>query len=366
MRREGRTLESGCLRATRAAVTVITLSGAITAFSYGVLAAGSKRASLTEHLITAASYTAPGESNPEAMNPDRLKDLLQQLEANPEIELQFDNSTDAPLVITGASVKAVKTPPVDDPTVPPNRYMISPDVTLQNRTNRQVTGLVLRFVCAESIAAKIYSGEGELNFMPGADYRFKMKPQWETFTLDGDPNRLRVSVAAVLLQGEDIWVNIGPTGRRPQGTLGTRSEGGSSHPSSPSEVASTTPGTPDQSESRASVDSAKTVSNAACNGSNCPLGIVKMIGQSVGLTVVFEESAEARIQRAGSFYLLNLRYGELLEIMLRLNDLKYTRTGNRLTVKPDTFPKSLHRLILANGFACNDSIQKLIAPHLQL
>lgn len=349
MRREGRTLAIGArLLATRAALTVITLSSALTAFSYGGLASGGKRANLSEHLIAAASYTAPGGSNPEAMNLDRLEDSLRQLKANAEIELQFDNSTDGPLVITGASVKAVKTPPVSDPAVPRNRYLISPDVTLQNRTNKQVTGLVLCFAGAGSIAAKTYSGEGELNFMPGADYRFKMKPQWDTFTLDGDPNRLRVSVAAVLLQGEDLWVNVDQTGRAPKGTLGTRSDRGPSHPVSPSEVASTTPGTPDQSESRASVDSAKTVSNAACNGFNSPLGIVKMIGQYIGLTVVFGESAEARIQRAGNFYLFNLRYGELLEIMLRLNDLKYARTGNHLTVLPDPFPENLHRLILTN------------------
>lgn len=347
MRREGRTLALGRLLATGAAMTVITLSSALAAFSYVGLAAGVKRANLSEHLIAAASYPHTRGSNPEAMNPDRLEDLRQQLEANPEIELQFDNSTDAPLIITGASVKAVKTPPVSDPAVPRDRYLISPDVTLQNRTNKQVTGLVLRFMCAGSIAARAYAGEGELNFMPGADYRFKMKPQWDTLTLDGDPNRLRVSVAAVLLQGEDLWVNIDQTGPRPKGTLGTRSDRRPSDSSSPSEVASTTPGTTDQSESRASVDRAKTVSNAACNGFNCPLGIVKMIGQSIGLTVVFEEPAEARIQRAGSFYLFNLRYGELLEIMLRLNDLKYTRTGNHLTVKPDPLPESLHRLVLA-------------------
>jgi len=38
MRREGRTLASGSLLATRAAMTVITLSSALTAFSYDGLA----------------------------------------------------------------------------------------------------------------------------------------------------------------------------------------------------------------------------------------------------------------------------------------------------------------------------------------
>jgi hypothetical protein len=343
MRRERRTLAFGRLLATRAAMTVITLSSALTVFSYCGLAAGGKSANLSEHLIAAASYAAPEGSNPESINPD----LLRQLEANPEIKLQFDNSPDAPLVITGASLKAVKRPPLTDPSVPPNRYLISPDVELQNRTNKRVTGLVLRFVCAGS-APRTYSGEGELNVMPGGDYRFKMKPRSDTFTLDGDPNWLRVNVAAVLLEGEDLWVSVDQTGRQPKGTIGTRSDRGPSHPSSPSEVTSTTPGPPDQSESHSPAGVAKTVSDAACNGFNCPLSILKVIGQRIGLTVVFEESAEARIQSAGNYYLFSLGDGELIEIMLRLNHLKYIRAGDHLTVKPDASPESLHRLILAN------------------
>jgi hypothetical protein len=179
--------------------------------------------------------------------------------------------------------------------------------------------------------------------MSGEEYRFKMKPAWDTFALDDDPNRLRVSVAAVLLQGEDLWVNVDHAGRRPEGRLGTRSDSGYSHPPYPSEVAPSTPATADQSEPRHRV-TAKTVGAAACVGNTCPVMIIKQIGETIGLTIVFEKSAQA----SGDFYLLNLRYGDIIEIMLCLNHLKYTRTGNHLTVKPDAFPESFHRLILAN------------------
>lgn len=345
MRKEGKALALRRLLATLAAMTVITLSSALTAFCYGELTAGGKSATLrNEALMSAAFSTAPANSDRE-MSTDRKPKGLEQ---ERDIEIQYDNSPDAPLIITAASVKAVKTPPVSDPNVPGNRYLISPDVTLQNPTNKQITGLVLRFMCAAVIATKTYSGEGEVNLPPGADYRFTMKPQWDTFTLDGDPNQLTVSVAAVLLQGEDLWVNVDQSRRRPEGTLGTPSDTRYSHPSPPSEMASSMPGTADQSKPRAEVDKAKTVSDAACVGSGCPLNILKMLVERMGLNIVFKESAEARIQRTGPLFLRNLRYGDLIEIILRLNDLEYTRTGNHLTVKPDASPESLHRLILAN------------------
>jgi hypothetical protein len=339
MRKETRTLALRRLLATLALMTVITLPSALTALSYGELTASA--ALRNEPLTRAASSTAPAKADREVSTDREPEGLVQQL----DLEIQLDNSPDAPLIITAASVKAVKTPPVSDPSVPLNRYLISPDVTLQNSTNKQITGLVLRFLCAGSIAARTYSGEGSLNLSPGADYRFKMKPQWDTFTLDGDPNQLTVSVAAVLLQGEELWVNIDQTRRPPEGTLGTLSDRRYSHPSPPSEIAPSTPGTAAQTKRRAAVE---TVSDTACVGVGCPLNILKMIVDTVGLKVVFKESAEARIQRAGALYLRNLRYGDLIEIILRLNDLEYTRIGNQLTVKPDAFPERLHRLMLAN------------------
>ena len=171
-----------------------------------------------------------------------------------------------------------------------------------------------------------------------------MKPQWDVFTLDGDPNRLRVSVAAVLLEGEDLWVNVNETGVRLQGTLAVRA----SKPSSPSEAASSRLGEGIQSEPSASTDSAKNVTDAACVGSGCPVSIIKMLGEQIGLPVVFEGSVEGRLQRAGAFYLRNLRYGDLIEIMLRLNNLKYSRTGNQLNVQNQDSPASLYRLELSN------------------
>jgi hypothetical protein len=127
-----------------------------------------------------------------------------------------------------------------------------------------------------------------------------MKPAWDTFELDDDPNRLRVSVAAVLLQDKHLWVNLYHTGRQPEGGFGTRSDGRYSHPPYSSEVPPSTPATADPSEPRPRVSTAKTVRNTLCRGDKCPLIIIKQMGELMrDLTVIFEKSAEARIQRIG-------------------------------------------------------------------
>ena len=261
--------------------------------------------------------------------------------------IQFDNSTDAPLVINAASIKAVKAP-LSDPGATPNRYMVSPDVQLQSATNQRITGLVLSFTCGCSKPDKTRAGEGGLDLTQGAEYRFKMKPKGDSFTLYGDPNQLRVTVAAVILEGEDLWVNVNETGVRLQGTLAVRSDSRFSKPSSPSEAAPSGPEEAIQSEPRASVVSMKMVSDTLCDGQGCPLTLINHFGEIIGLPVVFEASAQARLQGAGAFYLRNMRRWDAMEIIIRLNNLKYSRAGNQLNVQYQDVPQSLYRLNLSN------------------
>jgi hypothetical protein len=346
-RQERKTRTSRHPVATSVAVTVITLSTALAAFSSAGLGLAGNRANVRDEPRTGATNnTAPGRSNPDATSAGQQpKELKQKLEEAADIMIQFDNSSDAPLVINAASIKAVKAPP-SDPDVPPNRYFVTPDVLLQSATDKRVTGLVLSFVCGCSIADKTWSGEGELNLTPGEQYRFKMKPQWDVFTSHGDPNRIRVSVAAVLLEGEDLWVNVDQTRRWTEGTRQVRSEGASSkHPSS-LEASSSSPGHDGKSESSASAN-AKSVTDVLCVGAGCPLGIIKPLGDIIGLPIVIEASAEARVRKGDAFYLRNLRRGDHLEILLRLSNLKYSRTGNQLNVKTDEMPESLYRLTLS-------------------
>ena len=333
------------LFATPVALTVITLSTALAAFSFGGLAVGGKRATFRdEPPLGAASNTAQG--NPDAMSAgQQSKELTQKLEEAPDIAIQFDNSSDAPLTINAASIKAVKAPLSEGR--PPNRYMVRPDVQLQNATNKRVTGLVLSFTCGCSKAAETCSGEGGLDLTPGAEYRFKMKPQSDSFALDGDPNLLRVRVAAVLLEGEDLWVNVDQTRRVTNGTRAVRSDSGSSKAAS-SFDASSRQVDDDQSEPRASVGAANVVSDALCNGDGCPLSLIKNLGAIIGLPVVFEGSAEARVKKAVAFHLRNLRRGDVLEILLRLNNLRYSRSGDQLSVRNDDLSESLYRLKLSN------------------
>jgi len=332
------------LLAAPVALTVITLSTALAAFSFGGLAVEGKRATFRdEPWMSATSDTAPG--NPNAMSAgQQSKELIEKLEEAPDIAIQFVNSSDAPLTINAASIRAVKAPLSEGR--PPNRYMVRPDVQLQNATNRRVTGLVLSFRCGCSKAAETCSGEGGLDLTPGAEYRFKMKPQSDSFALDGDPNLLRVSVAAVLLEGEDLWVNVDQTRRVAEGTRAVRSDSGSSKASS-SFDASSRQVDDEQSEPRASVG-ANVVSDALCNGEGCPLSLIKDLGAIIGLPVVFEASAEARVKKAVAFHLRNLRRGDVLEILLRLNNLRYSRSGDRLNVRNDDLSESLYRLKLSN------------------
>ena len=337
------------LLATAVAVTVVTLSTALAAFSSGGPAFQGNIANVADEprpVANSNTATGGGSDSGAIGTGQQSKELTQQLESAADIVIQFDNSSDAPLIINAASIKAVKAPL--DPGVPPNRYRVSPDVQLQSTANKRVTGLVLSFTCGCGKGDKTCSGEGGLDLAPGSEYRFKMKPQWDVFTLDGDPNRLRVSVAAVLLEGEDLWVNINETGVRLQGTLAVRSDSNLSDPSSPTKSTSSRPGGGVQSEPRASADSAKAGSDAACVGHGCAASLIKMLSEHIGLPVVFEGSVEGRLQTAGAFYLRNFRYEHLIEIILRLNNLKYSRTGDQLNVKNDDSPESLQRLNLSN------------------
>ena len=339
------------LLVTTIVVTAITLSTALAAFSSAGLASGRNNANFREELQISATTqkTAPadGSNSAATRTGQKPQDLAQQLEKAPDIVIQFDNSSDAPLVLNAASVRAVKAS-TSDPGVPPNRYWVSPDVVLQNSGTKRVTGLVLCFACGCGKADKTCTGEGGLDLTPGSEYRFKMKPLWDTFTLDGDPNRLKVSVAAVILEGEDLWVNVNETGVRVQGTRAVRSDRSSSTPPSSSEAESTGPDEAVKSEPRTSIVPAKTVSDAACVGFRCQLGLIKNLGEIIGLPVVFEASVEMRLQSAGALYLRNLRRGDLIEIIMRLNNLKYSRAGNQLNVQDQDAPETVYRLNLSN------------------
>ena len=349
MLKQGRTYGPRRLVVALVAVTVITLSTALAAFSYGGLAIGGDGlTSRDEPRTPATTSTAPSRSYPKAMRAGQVpKALMQELEKAPDTAIQFDNSSDAPLIIDAASIKAVKAP-LSNPRAPSNRHLVSPDVQLHSAADKRITGLVLSFTC-KCGADKTCTGEGGLDLTPGAEYRFIMKPQWNVFALYGDPNLLRVSVAAVLLDGEDLWVNVNETGVRLQGTLAVRSDSRFSKPSSPSEAASRRPEEAIQSERRASsVVSARIVTDAACDGSGCPLSLIKNLGEIIGLPVVFEAAAEVRLQSASAIYLRNLRKGDLIEIIMRLNNLKYSRAGNQLNVQYQNAPEGLYRLKLSN------------------
>ena len=329
------------------ALTVITLSTALAAFSYGGLALEGKKANFRDEPGRGATSKTAQENADPVSRAQRAKDITQKLEEAPEIVIQFDNSTHSPLVIEAASIKAVKAP-LSDPRLPPNLHLVSPDVQVQSATNRRVTGLVLSFTCECAGADKTCMGVGGLDLTQGAEYRFKMKPKGGFFTLNGDPNRLRVRVAAVLLEGEDLWVNVNETGVRLQGTLAVRSDSRFSKPSSSTEATSSGPEEAIQSEPRGSVVSAKIVTDVLCDGSGCPLSLIKNLGEIIGLPVVFEAAAEARLQSASAIYLRNLRRGDLIEIIMRLNNLKYSRAGNQLNVQYQNAPESLYRLNLSN------------------
>src|SRR5512143_2561473 len=100
MRKEERKLALRRLLATLAAMTVITVSSALTALSYGELTAGGKKnATLrNEDMKRAAFSTAPAKLVREMSTDREPKGLVQQL----DIEIQFDNSPNAPLIITAA------------------------------------------------------------------------------------------------------------------------------------------------------------------------------------------------------------------------------------------------------------------------
>ena len=324
-------------------MTIITLSIALMAFTYGGIVAECNKARVTNAPQTGAtSSTAPRGSNPGVKPRDQgTAELTKQLDEAPDIEINVDNSSDAPLAIKSARVRAILSPPVSGSRETRTAYEIRPDVELQNANARRVTGLVLLFGCGGRVEDRVISGVGGLNMIPGADYQFKMLPGRETFRLYCDLNRLRVSVAAVLLEGEDLWVKDDQTGDRPERGSGTQ-------PSSPGKPGSVPE---DPSAPRSPDRLAKAPTDVACAGYGGPVHLLKMLGDSIGLTIVFEGPAgvvQDRIRMADAFYLRNLRREHIIEIILRLHSLKYARSGNQLTVELGAFPESLHRLTLAN------------------
>ena len=86
------------------------------------------------------------------------------------------------------------------------------------------------------------------------------------------------------------------------------------------------------------------VSDVLCDGQGCPLSLIKNLGLIIGLPVVFEAAAEVRLQGAGAFFLRNMRRGDAMEVNIRLNNLKYSATGNQMNVKYQNAPESLYRL----------------------
>ena len=134
--------------------------------------------------------------------PDNIKELLDQA---PNMPMHFNNDDGAPMVITEATLKAVRD---ESPRAHvagqtgSDYYFIRPGIRLLNRSSKVVTGFALYLVNGES-KHKVYFGRARLRIEPQTSFDFA--DYQERMMMPGNPEAFTVKVLQVGFEDGTEW-----------------------------------------------------------------------------------------------------------------------------------------------------------------
>jgi TonB family protein len=142
--------------------------------------------------------------------------VLERLRQSPDIVLRFDISNNAPLMISEASIRAIKQKGSDED------YIVVPRVKLTNITKRRVSGFLLEYIDAGGKSDFHMEHEGPI-IEPDDSY-VTGPNNYTLISLSGSPESWVMKVAGVLFEDGKRWGMLPPPPPPPPG-VGPRGEG---------------------------------------------------------------------------------------------------------------------------------------------
>jgi TonB family protein len=118
-----------------------------------------------------------------------------------EINMQIENSNEAPLTIISATVRTLKTNTAHGG---PDNYMIKPSVTLTSNARKRITAYVLNIKNIES-GYEYEARRTDFVINPGSTFNSRYG---KFVSLPGDPHHLRIKVVGVKFRDGSNWGSL--------------------------------------------------------------------------------------------------------------------------------------------------------------
>jgi TonB family protein len=139
----------------------------------------------------------------------QARNVNQALMAVPESNIQFKNLEGSPVSITGASAKFLRIDKAFNRTAgisAPTPYLIRPNLTLVNNTDKRLTAVALEYETADGVAALYYFERLSSLIEPHASFTLNNRAA----ASDSDPASFVAKVAGVMFEDGTSWGDVPP------------------------------------------------------------------------------------------------------------------------------------------------------------